>query len=65
MIIAPRLTNPFGILIIPEPTPDIIDSVTPTSLSNGTPSDSVNINPPVPGSFVLNLKGSSLSLSPA
>ena len=65
MIIAPRLTNPFGILIIPEPTPDIIDSVIPTSLSNGTPADSVNINPPVPGSSVVNLKGSSLSLSPA
>ena len=48
-----------------EELENIIDSVTPTSLSNGTPSDSVNIDPPVPGSFVLNLKGSSLSLSPA
>jgi hypothetical protein len=41
MTIAPRFTNPFGILIAPEPTPDIIDSVIPTSFSNGIPFDSV------------------------
>ena len=41
MIIAPRLIKPFGILIAQEPTPDIIDSVIPTSFSKGMPFDSV------------------------
>ena len=65
MSIAPRLINPFGILIPPEPIAATSDSVTPTSFSKGTPVDSVYIKPPDPGCCVLNLGFSSVSVSPA